>query len=159
MSESHEYYMELAIKMAEEAEKKGTLPVGAIVVRGGQIISQAHSRVSLDNDPTAHAEILALRQAASVLGKPYLAGCTMYDSFEPCPMCCGAIVSSGIDAVVVGGRFQGADRSYGSYSVEDLLAITGAKSRVHLIDGVLRERCNAVLTIEKRRALGGIRES
>ena len=105
MSESHEYYMELAIKMAEEAEKIGNLAVGAVIVKGGQIIARAHSRALLDIDPTAHAEILALRQAASALGKPYLAGCTMYDSFEPCPMCCGAIVSSGIDTVVVGGRF------------------------------------------------------
>ncbi len=154
MAQSHEHYMELALEMAEEGERKGNLGVGVVIVRDGQVISRAHSRVLLDNDPTAHAEMLALRQAGAVLGKPYLAGCTMYDTFEPCPMCCGAIINSGLNTLVVGGRFEGANRSYKDYSVERLLEMAGAGQRIHLIDGVLRERCNALLTIEKRREWG-----
>ncbi len=157
MAESHEYYMDLALKQAEEAEASGNLPIGALIVKDGQIVAWAGSRALTDNDPTAHAEILVLREAGARLGSAHLSGCIMYDTFEPCPMCCGAIINAAIDTVVVGGRFTGADRSYSDYTLEKLIEMAGAGDRVRVVDGVLRERCNTLLTVEKRVALGGPR--
>lgn len=88
----HEQMMLLAIKEAEKAAAAGEVPVGAIIVHNGIVIASAHNRREQDNDPTAHAEILALRQAAAVLGRRRLNDCTMYVTLEPCPMCAGALV-------------------------------------------------------------------
>ncbi len=95
----HKEYMELAIRTSEQNVKKGGGPFGAVVVKEGNVIASAGNRVTIDNDPTAHAEILALRQAAESLGTYDLSGCTIYSSCEPCPMCLGAIYWSRIDAL------------------------------------------------------------
>ena len=150
MTQTHEQYMEAALEIARKAEEHGDVPVGVVIVKDGQIIARSEPRVMIDNDPTAHAEMLAIRQATAALGKPHLTGCTMFDTFECCPMCCGAIMNSGIDTLVIGGRFEGSDRSYGGYSVEQLLSTTRANRRIDLIDGILRERCNALFTVDKR---------
>ena len=102
-----ERIMERALELARTAEAHGDVPVAAIVVKDGVIVGQSEPRTMVDSDPTAHAELLAIRNAAANLGTPYLAGCTMYGTFEPCPMCCGAIMNSGIDTLVLGGRFEG----------------------------------------------------
>lgn len=150
MTRTHEQYMEEALDVARKAEEHDDVPVGVIIVKDGQVIARGEARVIVDSDPTAHAETVAIRRAAASLGSPYLAGCTMYDTFECCPMCCGAIMNSGIDTLVLGGRFEGADRTYGDYSVAALLALTGADRRIELIDGVLKEKSRALFTPEKR---------
>ncbi len=150
MSKIHEQYMEVALEAALVAEEHGDVPVGVIIAKDGKVIAKSGPRVMSDNDPTAHAEILAIRAATKALGQPYLAGCTMYDTFECCPMCCGAIMNSGIEVLVLGGRFEGPDRTYGDYSVANLLSTTGANRRIRLIDGVLKERCSTLFTVEKR---------
>lgn len=94
-----------AVKLAEEGIKKGGGPFGAVVVRNKEIISKATNRVVYLHDPTAHAEILAIRQASKVLGTHSLNDCILYTSCEPCPMCLGAIYWSGIKTV-----FFAADR-------------------------------------------------
>ena len=147
-----EQMMAQALEIARTAESHGDVPVGAIVVKGGEVVGQSEPHTMVDADPTAHAEVLALRNAAAALGSPYLSGCTMYGTFEPCPMCCGAIMNSGIVRLVLGGRFEGGDRTYGSYSVSRMLEMAGADGRIDLVEGVLRTECEELFTPEKRDA-------
>jgi tRNA(Arg) A34 adenosine deaminase TadA len=89
-----------AVQIAWNGILNGGGPFGAVIIRNGKIISEAFNRVILNNDPTAHAEILAIRQAASVMQSHELGDCTLYSSCEPCPMCLGAIYWAGIKKVV-----------------------------------------------------------
>ena len=94
--------MREALKLAREAQMAGEVPVGAVVVCKEKIIACARNERETSGDPTAHAEVLALRRAAEVRGTRRLEGCTLYVTLEPCPMCAGAIVMAGIDAVFFG---------------------------------------------------------
>ena len=94
--------MREALKLAREAQMAGEVPVGAVVVCEEKIIACARNERETSSDPTAHAEVLALRRAAEALGTRRLEGCTLYVTLEPCPMCAGAIVMAGIDAVFFG---------------------------------------------------------
>lgn len=94
--------MREALKLAREAQMAGEVPVGAVVVCKEKIIACARNERETSGDPTAHAEVLALRRAAEALGMRRLEGCTLYVTLEPCPMCAGAIVMAGIDAVFFG---------------------------------------------------------
>ena len=94
--------MREALKLAREAQMAGEVPVGAVVVCKEKIIACARNERETSGDPTAHAEVLALRRAADALGTRRLEGCTLYVTLEPCPMCAGAIVMAGIDAVFFG---------------------------------------------------------
>ena len=94
--------MQAAIAEAMLAALEGEVPVGAVVLCGGEIIARAHNEREKRCDPTAHAEMLALRRAASALGRRRLEGCTLYVTLEPCPMCAGGIAMSGVDAVYFG---------------------------------------------------------
>ena len=94
--------MREALKLAREAQMAGEVPVGAVVVCKEKIIACARNERETSGDPTAHAEVLALRRAAEALGTRRLEGCTLYVTLEPCPMCAGAIVMAGIDAVFCG---------------------------------------------------------
>jgi guanine deaminase len=98
--EKDKKYLRRAIEVAKESVVKGGGPFGAVVVKADKIISEASNRVALNNDPTAHAEILAIRQASYQLQNFELNDCTLYTSCEPCPMCLGAIYWSGIQKVV-----------------------------------------------------------
>ena len=94
--------MREALKLAREAQMAGEVPVGAVVVCKEKIIACARNERETSGDPTAHAEVLALRRAAEALGTRRLEGCTLYVTLEPCPMCAGAIVMAGTDAVFFG---------------------------------------------------------
>mgnify|MGYP004717995513 FL=1 len=94
--------MREALKLAREAQMAGEVPVGAVVVCNEKIIACARNERETSGDPTAHAEVLALRRAAEALGTRRLEGCTLYVTLEPCPMCAGATVMAGIDAVFFG---------------------------------------------------------
>ena len=98
----HDNFMRLALREAEKAAEAGEVPVGAVIVRDGLLIGKAHNQVELLNDPTAHAEIIAITQAAAATGDWRLTGTTLYVTKEPCPMCAGASVMSRIPAVVFG---------------------------------------------------------
>ena len=98
----HEAWMREALKLAREAQMAGEVPVGAVVVCEEKIIACARNERETSGDPTAHAEVLAIRRAAEALGTRRLEGCTLYVTLEPCPMCAGAIVMAGIDAVFFG---------------------------------------------------------
>ncbi|GAA0182627.1 nucleoside deaminase [Clostridium sediminicola] len=95
-------FMKKALEEAKEAFFKGEVPVGAVIVRNNEIISYAHNLRETLNDPTAHAEILAIRQASKKLNNWRLTGCEMYVTLEPCPMCAGAIFQSRLRRVVIG---------------------------------------------------------
>lgn len=94
-----ERFMHEALSLAVAAVASGGGPFGAVVVRGDQVIARGHNRVVLDRDPTAHAEIVALREAARRLGSHVLAGCEVFTSCEPCPMCLGALHWARVDRV------------------------------------------------------------
>ena len=84
-------FMEDALRAAQEAEQAGEVPVGAVIVHNGEIIASAGNRVERDRDPSAHAELLAIRAAAEKIGSKWLSDCDLYVTLEPCPMCAGAI--------------------------------------------------------------------
>jgi len=95
-------FMEIAFGLAEQAAQKGEIPVGAVVVLGGKIIARAHNLVETLKDPTAHAEILALREASHVLNESRLVDCDLYVTLEPCTMCAGAIAHSRVNRLYFG---------------------------------------------------------
>lgn len=95
-----QYYMDLALAEAAAAADMGEVPVGAVVVHNGKVISRAHNRREIDSDPTAHAELIAMRQAAKALGDWRLEGCTVYVTLEPCAMCAGLMVNARVPRCV-----------------------------------------------------------
>jgi tRNA(adenine34) deaminase len=97
-----ERYMRLALDAAEQAARTGEVPVGAVVVVGGEVVAVAHNERETKNDPTAHAEVVALRRAAAARGSWRLLGADLYVTMEPCPMCAGAIVNARMRRVVYG---------------------------------------------------------
>jgi tRNA(adenine34) deaminase len=97
-----EYFMKQALVEAKQAAAEGEVPVGAVIVCDGRIIARAHNQTECLNDPTAHAEMLAITAATNVLGAKYLTGCTLYVTVEPCVMCAGAIGWSQINTLIYG---------------------------------------------------------
>ena len=131
-------YMQLALEEARLAAAEGEIPVGAVIVKDGEIIARAHNRRENDHDPTAHAEMLCMRQAASVLGDWRLRGCTLYVTLEPCPMCAGAMVMSQLTGCV----FGAADEKQGCCgSVYDLPGDPALAGQTEWQSGVMAEEC------------------
>jgi len=131
-----------ALAEARWAESVGEVPIGAVVVRGGEVLGRGHNRRETDRDPLAHAELLAIRQAAARLGSWRLAGCTLYATLEPCPMCAGALVASRIDRLVYGA----ADPKAGYCgSLGNLVQDTRLNHRLAVTGGVLAEESAALL--------------
>ena len=95
-------FMDLALEEARQAAREGEIPVGAVLVRKGQVVARAHNRREQDRDATAHAELLAIRRACEKLGRWRLTDCTLYVTLEPCPMCAGAIWNARIGRLVYG---------------------------------------------------------
>jgi len=95
-------YMQAAFEEAKKAAAMGEVPIGAVIVRDGEIIARGHNRTETDRDPTAHAEMIAIREAAKVLGGWRLLGCQMFVTTEPCSMCAGAIVWARIEKLYIG---------------------------------------------------------
>ncbi|MBP3376035.1 MAG: tRNA adenosine(34) deaminase TadA [Clostridia bacterium] len=100
----HGKYMEIALAEALEAAKEGEIPVGAVIVKDGEIIASAHNNREATGDATGHAEVLAIRKACVALGGWHLEKCTLYVTLEPCPMCMGAIINSRLGKVVFGAK-------------------------------------------------------
>jgi tRNA(adenine34) deaminase len=135
-------WMELALEQASLAAQAGEVPVGALVIRDGEIIGCGHNRNLLDNDPTAHAEIVALRQAAAKLGNHRLSGCTLFATIEPCSMCAGALIHARIARLVYGA----ADVKAGAAgSVLEVLNHPRLNHKLEVTAGVLKERCSEIL--------------
>ena len=138
-----EQFMRLALDEAQEAMEAGEVPVGAVVVRGGEVIASAHNAPVGLRDPSAHAEILALRKAAAVEGNYRLAGTTLYVTIEPCLMCAGALVHARISRLV----FGAADPKGGAaVSLYRVLEDGRLNHRVEVAGGVLATECGEILS-------------
>jgi tRNA(adenine34) deaminase len=137
---SDEQHMRLALEEAARARAEGNRPYGAVIVRGNVAVS-GRNLVATTGDPTAHAEVVAIRHAADAWATSDLSGSTLYASFEPCPMCCGAIMLSGITSLVIGARPAADDPWLGEYSVERLLDLAGRREQFSIDSSVLAEDC------------------
>jgi tRNA(adenine34) deaminase len=135
-------FMDLALKAAEKAGKSGEVPIGCVIVRDGEVIAAAGNRTLTDRDPTAHAEVLAIRQAASALGQWRLEGCSMFVTLEPCAMCAGAIMHARIGRVVYGTTDP---KSGACGSVVNLFAENRLNHHATVIGGVLAEEAARLL--------------
>ena len=134
--------MRLALEEARAAAAGGDVPVGAVVARGDEVLARAGNAREREQDPTAHAEILALRQAARAVGSWHLEGCTLYVTLEPCAMCAGALVLARIDRLVLGAP----DPKAGfAGSLGDIVRDGRLNHEVEVTVGVLAEECGEVL--------------
>jgi tRNA(adenine34) deaminase len=134
--------MRAALDEARSAAASGDVPVGAVVVQGDVVIARAANRTVRDQDPTAHAELLAIRAASASLGSWRLEGCTLYVTLEPCAMCAGAIVLGRVPRVVIGAWDPKAGMAG---SVGDLLRHPRLNHRPEVAGGILEEECGALL--------------
>ena len=137
-----EDWMRRAIALAGRAEAEGEVPVGALVVRDGQVLGEGWNRPIASHDPTAHAEILALRAAAAAVSDYRLGGATLYVTLEPCPMCAAAIAHARVARLVFGAWDP---RQGAAGSVFNLIASDAMNHRVDAFGGVLSEDCGALL--------------
>lgn len=138
-----EYAMRLALEEARQAATEGEVPVGAVILRDSAVIASAHNQREQLRDPTAHAEIIAITQAAESLGGWRLEGCTLYVTLEPCPMCAGGIVQARIPRVVYGAADPKAGAAESLYT---LLTDDRLNHRCEVAGGVLAQECGEVLT-------------
>ncbi|HEY3767681.1 MAG TPA: tRNA adenosine(34) deaminase TadA [Candidatus Angelobacter sp.] len=135
-------WMELALEQAALAGQAGEVPVGALVIKDGEIIGRGHNRNLLNNDPTAHAEIIALREAAAHLGNHRLSGCMMITTIEPCSMCAGALIHARISRLVYGS----ADIKAGAVgSVLEVLNHPRLNHKMEVTGGILADRCAEII--------------
>ena len=135
-------FMQSALELATEAARAGEVPVGAVVVKDGAIIGRGFNRPITTSDPTAHAEIVALREAAAALGNYRLLGCELYVTLEPCVMCVGAMVHARIARIVYGAS----DPKTGACgSILDLPGLATFNHHGRFEGGVLADECSGVL--------------
>ncbi|WP_138496388.1 tRNA adenosine(34) deaminase TadA [Paenibacillus pinistramenti] len=140
---SDEYWMRFAIEEARKAEAIGEVPIGAVVVKNNEIIGRGHNLRETTHDSTAHAEMIAIRQASEALGAWRLLDCRLYVTLEPCPMCAGAIVQCRLPAVVYGT----ADPKAGcAGTLMNLLQEPRFNHRTEVLSGVLQEECSSMLS-------------
>ncbi len=135
-------FMRQALREAQRARQEEEVPVGAVVVRDGRIVARAHNRPIRLSDPTAHAEILALRRAARKLGNYRLSGCALYVTIEPCAMCAGAMVQARLKRVVFGAPDP---KAGAGGSVLSILNHPKLNHRVKVVSGVLAGECASIL--------------
>jgi tRNA(adenine34) deaminase len=137
-----EEWMRLALREAETAVSLGEVPVGAVAVYEGQIIGRGYNRKESDQDPTAHAEMIALKEAAVYLQNWRLLDVTLYCTLEPCPMCAGAMIQARLPRLVYGAK----DTRFGADgSIVDVLRVDGFNHRVAITGGLLEEEAAALL--------------
>jgi tRNA(adenine34) deaminase len=135
--------MREAIAQARRAEQLGEVPIGAVIVHEGSVIARAHNRREIDRDPLAHAEILAIREAARVLDRWRLTGCTLFVTLEPCPMCAGALVNARIDRVVYATRDPRAGAIDSHFHIGKGLPLNHT---LKIEEGPLRDECAQMLS-------------
>lgn len=140
---SDQYWMEKALEYAKEAEKLNEIPVGAVLVKGNELIGAGYNRSITDNDPSAHAEMIAIRKAGKALQNYRLIDCTLYVTLEPCSMCAGLLVHSRIKRLVFG-AFDAKTGSAGS--IMNLLQEPKLNHQVELTSGVLADKCGETIS-------------
>lgn len=145
--------MRAALVEAQKAYDLGEVPIGAVVVRDGAIVATGHNLRERDRDPTAHAEVVAIRHAARRLGSWRLTDCTLYVTIEPCPLCAGALVMARIDRLVYGA----ADPKAGAVdTLYDIVRDARLNHRIEVTAGVLQEECAALMQSFFRRLRKGV---
>ncbi len=145
--------MRLAYQQAQQALAENEVPVGAVILLEGQVIAAAHNQRETLRDPTAHAEMIAITQAAEALGSWRLTGTTLVVTLEPCPMCAGAIVQARIPRVVYGAT----DAKAGAvHTLYELLSDRRLNHQAEIVSGVMADECGAILTrfFQQQRQLG-----
>jgi tRNA(adenine34) deaminase len=142
MSAHDAAFMQVALEQAADSAKVGEVPVGAVVVVSGEIVATGQNRSIRDSDPSAHAEVVALRAAGSTLSNHRLTDATLYVTLEPCPMCIGAIAQARVARVVFGAYDP---KAGAAGSVIDLSDSPAFNHRFEIMGGVLAEECGAVL--------------
>jgi tRNA(adenine34) deaminase len=142
MKQTHEYWMKQALIQADKAFKSKEIPVGAIVIKEDKVIGRAYNQREQLNDPTAHAEIIAITAAANTLGDWRLNGCTLYVTKEPCPMCAGAIINARLDMIVFG-CYDDAEGCCGS--LYQLCGDPRFKTKVSVMGGVMENQSLSLL--------------
>jgi tRNA(adenine34) deaminase len=136
-------FMKIALTEAEDAYRRGEVPVGAVLVREGNILAQAHNSPIANNDPSAHAEMLVLRQAAEKIGNYRLAGTELYVTLEPCIMCAGALVHARLSRVIFGAR----DPKCGAVvSLYNILDDKRLNHQVRITEGILSQECGEIMS-------------
>ena len=139
---SHESFMEMALQQAEIASQKGEVPIGAVLVIENEIVAQDHNRREELNDPTAHAEILVLKQASFKKKSWRLSGAILYVTLEPCPMCAGALVQARVQHLVYGA----ADPKAGAvHSLFNIPTDNRLNHYVEVNEGIMKEECASIL--------------
>jgi tRNA(adenine34) deaminase len=149
----HQHFMSLALREAEQAFREDEVPVGAVIVHEGRVVASAHNQREQLHDPTAHAEMIAITQAAESLRSWRLDGCTLYVTLEPCPMCAGAVLLARIPWLVYGAT----DPKAGAVdSLFHLLNDSRLNHRVQVIPNMLADRCGEILSrfFQGKRQLG-----
>ena len=146
----HEHYMRIALEEAERGAAEGNAAVGSILVRAERVVAGGRNLVTSTSDPTAHAETVALRHAGEQLGHTDFSKLTLYTTFEPCPMCCGAILASGVNTLVMGARHDLVQSRWGAYTVEKLLELTNRVGQLIVITGILTQSCADVRKLETK---------
>ncbi|MCM8766117.1 MAG: tRNA adenosine(34) deaminase TadA [Candidatus Omnitrophica bacterium] len=142
IKEKDKFFMKEALKEAEKALEKDEVPVGAIIVHKGKIIARAHNQMRTLNDPTAHAEMIAITSATSILKDMRLLDCTLYVTIEPCSMCAGALVLARLQRIVYGAE----DPKTGACgSVLNIVQNAKLNHRIKITRGILREECSRVI--------------
>ncbi len=141
--EDHLKFMRLALSEAQKAAREGEVPVGAVVVHEGKVLARAHNRPLHLHDPTAHAEVLALRRAAGKLGNYRLESCTLYVTIEPCAMCAGAMIHARIGHLIFGARDPKAGASGSALNVVNHPRLN---HQFEVTEGVLAKECAAILS-------------
>ena len=146
----HEHYMRIALEAAERGATEGNVAVGSILVEAERVVARGRNLVTSTSDPTAHAETVALRQAGEQLGHTDFSNLTLYTTFEPCPMCWGAILASGVHKLVMGARHDLTQSNWGAYTVEKLLDLTNRASQLIVVTGILTRECGDVRKLETK---------
>lgn len=137
-----EYYMQEALKEARKAFDLGEVPVGCVIVRDGEIIARGHNLTETEKDPTVHAEMNALREAAKKLGGWRLPGCSVYVTCEPCSMCAGAMVWARIEKLYIGAD----DPKAGACgSVLNVAQSSSLNHRIQIERGILKDECGQIM--------------
>ncbi|MBM7582556.1 tRNA(adenine34) deaminase [Caldicoprobacter guelmensis] len=137
-----EHFMQQALLEAQKAFCLGEVPIGAVIVKEGEIIARGHNLRETEKDPTLHAEMVAIREAARYLGGWRLTGCELYVTIEPCPMCAGAIIQARIQRVVFGALDPKAGCAGSLYN---LLQDPRFNHRVEVVGGVMEEECRRIM--------------
>ncbi len=138
----YRHYMQIAIDEAKSALSGNDLPIAAVIVHKNQVIAQAHNQVETLKDPTAHAELLAIRQAIQILDTKYLSDCTIYVTLEPCPMCAGAIVLARIQELVFGASEPKTGACGSLYLIADDNRLNHQSK---IIAGIMEQECSDLL--------------